>query len=244
MQALPPDDEVVKEIVSAVRDMGEKVVKMKDYAEVDAFFADKEYWKEPSSVELEAGTGRITVTVAPKEDVFFRVASRECDMEITDDFTLLGQLRKMASARRRTAKLLDALEQTESTGYGIVYPTMEEMILADPEIIRQGQQYGVRLRATAPSLHIMRVDVETEVSPIVGSEQQSSELVGNMLADFERDKQAIWETNIFGRTLSSLVADGISNKLSGVPVDAENKLRKTLGRIVNEGKGGVICILL
>ncbi len=90
----------------------------------------------------------------------------------------------------------------------------------------------------------MRVDVETEVSPIVGSEQQSSELVGNMLADFERDKQAIWDTNIFGRTLSSLVADGISNKLSGVPVDAENKLRKTLGRIVNEGKGGVICILL
>lgn len=244
VQALPPDDEVVKEIVAAVRDMGEKVVKMKDYAEVDAFFADKEYWKEPSNVELEAGTGRITVTVAPKEDVFFRVASRECDMEITDDFTLLGQLRKMASARRRTAKLLDALEQAESTGYGIVYPTMEEMNLADPEIIRQGQQYGVRLRATAPSLHIMRVDVETEVSPIVGSEQQSSELVGNMLADFERDKQAIWDTNIFGRTLSSLVADGISNKLSGVPVDAENKLRKTLGRIVNEGKGGVICILL
>lgn len=244
VQALTPDDDVVKEIVSAVRDLGDKISKMKDYTLVDEFFEDKEYWKTPAKVELDAGKGRVAVSVTPKDDVFFKVASRECGMELADDFALLSHLKQLARARKKTEKLLDAMEQVETLGYGIVLPTMDEMVLEEPEIIRQGQQYGVKLKASAPSLHIMKVDVETEVRPIVGSEQQSSELVDAMLGDFENDKQAIWDTNIFGRSLSSLVADGINNKLMSVPSDAEQKLRRTLGRIVNEGKGGVICILL
>ena len=136
------------------------------------------------------------------------------------------------------------MEQVDAFGYGIVLPTMDEIELQEPKLLRQGQQYGVQLKAHAPSLHIMKVDVETEVSPLVGSEQQSKEFVDNMLQDIENDKQSILDTNIFGRPLSALVADGISNKLQTVPSDAENKLRKTLGRIVNEGRGGVICILL
>lgn len=244
VQALTPDDDVVKEIMAAVRSLGDKMGKMKDYTLVDEFFEEKEFWKTPSKVELDAGKGRIQVAVEPKEDVFFKVASKECDMEIADDFALLSHLKNLARARKKTAKLLDAMEQVDKLGYGIVLPTMEEMVLEEPEIIRQGQQYGVKLKASAPSLHIMKVDVETEVRPIVGSEQQSSELVNSMLGDFENDKQAIWDTNIFGRSLSSLVADGINNKLINVPADAELKLKKTLGRIVNEGKGGVICILL
>ena len=244
VQALPADDEVVREMLSAVRDMGEKVSKMKDYEGIDAFFEGSEFWQLPSGVELEAGEGRIEVTVRPKEDVFYRVASRESGLDITDDFSLLANIRTMAAAKSRTERLAAALEQAEATGYGVVHPTVEEMTLGEPEIIRQGQQYGVRLSASAPSLHIMKVDVETEVRPIVGSEQQSSELLGSLLRDFEGDKQAIWQTNIFGRSLSALVADGIRSKLDLVPADAENKLRRTLGRIVNEGKGGVICILL
>ena len=244
VQALDPDDAVVKEIVAAVRELGDKISKMKDYTLVDEFFESKEFWKTPAKVELDAGKGRVAVAVEPKDDVFFKVASRECGMDLADDFALLRHLKQLARARRKTEKLLDAMEQVETLGYGIVLPTMEEMVLEEPEIIRQGQQYGVRLKASAPSLHIMKVDVETEVRPIVGSEQQSSELVDAMLGDFENDKQAIWDTNIFGRSLSSLVADGINNKLMSVPSDAEQKLRRTLGRIVNEGKGGVICILL
>lgn len=244
VQALTPEDDVVKEIMTAVRALGEKMYKMKNYTLVDEFFEEKEYWKTPSKVELDAGKGRVQVAVEPKDDVFFKVASKECDMEIADDFSLLANLRNMARARKKTAKLLDAMEQVDKLGYGIVLPTMEEMVLEEPEIIRQGQQYGLKLKASAPSLHIMKVDVETEVRPIVGSEQQSADLVNSMLADFENDKQAIWDTNIFGRSLSSLVADGINNKLVSVPADAEMKLKKTLGRIVNEGKGGVICILL
>ena len=153
-------------------------------------------------------------------------------------------MKELCHNKQKIEKLSNALEQVDTLGYGIVAPTMDEIELKEPEILRQGGQYGVRLKANAPSLHIMKVDVETEVSPIVGSEEQSKDLVEGMMSDFENDKQAIWNTNIFGRSLSTLVADGIQNKLQSVPNDAEQKLRKTLGRIVNEGKGGVICILL
>lgn len=244
VQALPLDNEVISELIAAVKELGEGVVKMKDYEDLDKYFENAEFWKLPDRVELDAGKGRIQIALSPKEDVFFKVLSEECGVEIADDFELLSRLKELSAAHEKTSKLLSAIEQVESLGYGVVLPTMDEIELKEPELLKQGQQYGVKLRASAPSLHIMKVDVETEVSPIVGTEEQSSELVNSMLADFENDKQAIWDTNIFGRSLSSLIADGINNKLLGVPAEAEIKLRKTLGRIVNEGKGGVICILL
>ncbi len=244
VQALPLECDVVKELVLAVRDLGDKVEKMKDYEKIESFFTDSEYWREPSEIKLDAGTGGVRVTLSPKDGVFFKVASEQCGIDISDDFDLLAHLKKLTKGRDRIEKLQAAMEQVDTIGYGIVLPTMDEMQLEEPEILRQGQQYGVKLKAHAPSLHIMKVDVKTEVSPLVGSEQQSKDLVDSMLADFENDRSAIWDTNIFGRTLSSMVADGISNKLRSVPTDAEQKLRKTLGRIVNEGRGGVLCILL
>ncbi len=244
VQALTTSSPVVKELVSVVRTLGDDVSKMKDYENIDRYFENAEFWDTPARIDLDAGKGRIVVTVSPKEEVFYKVATEESGIEIADDFDLLVRIKEFAEGRERTAKLVSALEQVESVGYGIVPPSTDEMVLEEPEIIKQGQQYGVRLRASAPSLHIMRVDVETEVSPIVGTEQQSADLVSGMIGDFGENKQGIWDTNIFGRSLSSLVADGINNKLSSVPADAELKLKKTLGRIVNEGKGGVICILL
>ncbi len=244
VQALTPSNSVVKELIGAVKAIGDDVEKMKDYTIIDGFFENTEYWKLPSHVDLDAGKGRVVVSIAPKDDVFFKVASEECGVEITDDFELLHHLKIFAEGREKTSKILIALEQVDRLGYGIVAPATNEMLLEEPEIIRQGQQYGIRLKASAPSLHIMKVDVETEVSPIVGTEQQSEELVNGMLSDLEANKQAIWDTNLFGRSLSSLVADGINNKLASVPADAELKIKKTLGRIVNEGRGGVICILL
>ncbi len=244
VQSLPLDNGVVKELVDVVKAVGESVSKMKDYENIDGFFKDAQFWQEPSSISLDAGTGRVQVEIAPKEGVFFKVASEECGIEISDDFDLLKHLKALCKSREKIEKLQSALEQVDAFGYGVVVPSVGEMELEEPQILRQGQQYGVKLKAHAPSLHIMKVDVETEVSPLVGSEQQSRELVDSMLADFESDKQAIWDTNIFGRTLSSLVADGIGNKLRSISTDAEQKLRRTLGRIVNEGRGGVICILL
>ena len=244
VQSLGADDEVVKELFDTVRNMGGQIVKMRDHEKIDEFFDGAEFWKEPTAVNIDAGTGKLSVKLTPKAEVFYKVLSRECGVALEDEYDLLKNMRELSKDKQKTDMLRAALEQVDSLGYGVVLPTMSEIELKEPEILRQGGQYGVKLRASAPSLHVMKVDVETEVSPIVGSEQQSKELVDGMLADFENDKQAIWDTNIFGRTLSSLVADGINNKLQNIPVDAEQKMRKTMGRIVNEGKGGVICILL
>ncbi len=244
VQALPADSGIVKELIEIVRGLGDDVSKMKDYEKIDSFFKSAEYWQEPYSINLDAGKGSVNVNLNPKDGVFYKVASEECGIDIGDEFDLLTHLKKLCRGRDKIEKINAAMEQVDAFGYGIVLPTMDEIELHEPKLLRQGQQYGVQLKAHAPSLHIMRVDVETEVSPIVGSEQQSKDFVDNMLQDYENDRQAILDTNIFGRSLSSLVADGINNKLHTVPNDAEQKMRKTLGRIVNEGRGGVICILL
>ena len=244
VQALPIDSDVVQELIDGVRNMSDDVDKMKDYDKIDAYFESASLWQTPSSINLDAGKGKVKVDMDVKRGVFFDVASKECGVDVTDEYDMLVNMKELCHNKQKIEKLSNALEQVDTLGYGIVAPTMDEIELKEPEILRQGGQYGVRLKANAPSLHIMKVDVETEVSPIVGSEEQSKDLVEGMMSDFENDKQAIWNTNIFGRSLSTLVADGIQNKLQSVPNDAEQKLRKTLGRIVNEGKGGVICILL
>ena len=132
----------------------------------------------------------------------------------------------------------------KQTGYGIVEPKREDLELGEPEIIKQGNRFGVKIKASAPSLHIMRVDVETEVTPLVGTEDQSQDLAKNLVDQFENDPQAIWDTNILGKSLFTLVGDNINSKIVTMPVEAQKKMRKTLSRIVNEGKGGVLCILL
>lgn len=244
VQALPIDSDVVQELISGVKDMAGDVERMKDYDKIDSYFENANLWQTPSSINLDAGKGKVTVDMDVKRGVFFDVASKECGVDVSDEYDMLVNMKSLCRSKDKIERLQSALEQVETLGYGVVAPTMDEIVLKEPELLRQGGQYGVRLKANAPSLHIMKVDVETEVSPIVGSEEQSKDLVDGMMSDFENDKQAIWNTNIFGRSLSSLVADGINNKLQTVPAEAELKLKKTLGRIVNEGKGGVICILL
>ena len=136
------------------------------------------------------------------------------------------------------------METVKTDGYGVVNPSIKDMELAEPELIKKGNQYGVKLRASAPSFHIVRVDVETEINPIIGSEQQSDELMKYLLSEFETNRNGIWDTNMFGKSFNSLVKEDLNNKVSNMPTDTQNKLRRTMSRIVNEGKGGVLCILL
>ncbi|MDD4839186.1 MAG: stage IV sporulation protein A [Clostridia bacterium] len=244
VQALGIENSIIKEILAKMEIAGEAVNKMQDYKKLDEIFAGCDYLELPRSIKLDAGKGRVEIELAVKENLFFNVASEECGVKLDGDFELLCYLKQLSVGRNKTAKLMVALAQAEESGYGVVYPSMEEMVLEEPVMVKQGSQYGVKLKASAPSLHLVKVDVETEVSPIVGSEQQSEELVKNLLADFDEDRGAIWDTNIFGKSLSSLVNDGLINKLGGMPKDAQQKMRKTLQRIINEGRGGVICILL
>ena len=156
----------------------------------------------------------------------------------------MSLMRNLAKTKQEYDKISAALEEVKSTGYGIVSPGIDELALEEPEIVKQGSKFGVRLRASAPSIHMIRADIETTVSPIVGSEKQSEELVHYLLKEFEVDPQSIWDTNIFGKSLHDLVNEDLRGKLMRMPDDARFKLQETLQRIINEGSGGLICIIL
>ena len=161
-----------------------------------------------------------------------------------NDGQLLRLLTELAAMKREYDKISAALDEVRATGYGIVMPGIDELTLEEPEIVRQGGQYGGRLSASAPSLHIMRANIHTELSPTVGSEQQGEELIKSLLADFETDPGKLWSTNIFGKSLNELVSEGVQAKLLHMPLEARSRLQQTLERIINEGCDGLICILL
>ena len=244
LRALDYNSPIISEIASEMRLLGSKINRLSDADKNQIAFAESECFDPITYSNIQAGEGVVRFNVIPKEGLFYKVLSQECGIEIGSDYQLLCNIKELANAKIQYDKLKDALDQVSQTGYGVVEPKPTDFELGEPEIIKQGSRYGVKIKATAPSLHIMRVDVETEVTPLVGSEDQSQDLAKNLVDQFESDPQAIWQTNILGRSLSELVGDNINSKLVMMPVEAQRKMRKTLSRIVNEGKGGVICILL
>ncbi len=244
LRALDFDSEIIGEISQEMKKLSLNLNKLADATKNQIAFAESASFEPITVSTIEAGNGTIRFNVVPKEGLFYQVLSQQCGYTIADDFQLVSCIKEMAFAKQEYDKLRGALEEVKQTGYGVVEPKREDMELGEPEIIKQGNRYGVKIKATAPSLHIIRVDVETEVTPIVGNEDQSQELAKNLVEQFDIDPQSIWDTNILGKSLYSLVGDSINTKIVLMPVEAQRKMRKTLSRIVNEGKGGVLCILL
>ncbi len=244
LSALDYDSEIISEIAGEMRRIGKSMLKLSDADTNQIAFAESACFEPITISSINAGNGVIRYAIIPKDGLFYRVLSMQCGYEIEDDFALIGYMKELAVAKKAYDKLKNALDEVSQTGYGIVEPTRDELELGEPEIIKQGGRYGVKIKASAPSLHIMRVDVETEVTPLVGTEDQSQDLAKNIVEQFESDPQSIWETNILGKSLYNLVGDNIASKIVTMPIEAQRKMRKTLTRIVNEGKGGVICILL
>ena len=195
-----------------------------------------------SGMDLGKGIARIELEL-PRQ-LFYETLSSQSGFTIGDDGDLLGLLRSLAEVKRSYDKVSSALESVYQTGYGIVMPSMDELILEEPEIMKQGGRYGVRLKANAPSIHMFKVDIESTVSPIVGNEKQSEDMVNYLMEKFEGDTAKIWESNIFGRSFHELVNEDLQAKLQRMPEDARRKFQETLQRIVNEGGGGLICIIL
>lgn len=193
---------------------------------------------------INLGNGSITIDISMKEELFYKVLTEISGVEVQNEGDLFVTITEMAKVKKEYDKVACALDEVKRKGYGIVTPSMDELILDEPEMVKQGSRYGVKLRAKAPSIHMIRAEIETEVSPIVGSEKQSEELVNSLLSDFENDPIKIWESNIFGKSLHELVNEGLQNKLYKMPEDAQSKLQETLERIINEGSGGLICIIL
>ena len=175
---------------------------------------------------------------------FYKILSESCNVEVNDERDLMSQFINLVQMKKQYERFDKALKEVDETGYGIVMPEMNELSLEEPEIMKQGGRYGVKLKAQAPSIHLIKCNTYTEVAPIVGSESQSQELVMYLLKEFEENPSEIWDTNIFGKSLHELVSEGLNNKLYRMPIDARNKFRETIERVINEGCNGLICIIL
>ena len=243
-RALPYENEFIKSIIKEVKESISGINKMSEHIALSQMFADNENILSPTLTSLSLADGTIYYELPISSKVFYRLLSEDCGVEISDDFYLMSYMKHLTYAKKEFDKIKEALEKVNETGYGIVMPTLSDLSLEEPKIVKRGSGSVVKLKATAPSLHIMRVDVETEVCPAVGSPEQSESLVKYLTEGFENNPQGIWETNMFGKPLSSFVQDGISAKINNVPEEAQVKMRKTMTKIVNENKGGLICILL
>ena len=244
MQALSCDNAVISDVIERVRRAAQSADKMRDFDKIERAFDEHEKMQPCASVKVKLGEGLAEYELEAKPGLFYEVLSEECGEQITGEYHLMSFVKSLATARRTYKKLESALAEVEEKGYGVVMPGASDMTLEQPELVKQGGHFGVRLKATAPSLHIMRVDVESEISPLVGTKQQGDDIVQYLMERYDNDPASIWDTNMFGKTLSEMVRDGLEEKVDCMPEEARGKMRKTLTRIVNEGRGGVICILL
>lgn len=205
---------------------------------------ENEYIESVSVTSLDLSNGSVEIKFYVDNTYFYKILSESCNVEIKDEKDLMTGFVSLIAMKNKYERFSKALEDLEQTGYGIVMPEMNELSLSEPEIMKQGGRYGVRLKAEAPSIHMIKCNTFTEVAPIVGSESQSQELVMYMLKEFEENPSEIWNTNLFGKSLHELVSEGLNNKLYRMPVDARNKFRETIERVINEGCNGLICIIL
>lgn len=239
---LDNDHWLQQQVYTSVREWAETITQMKDAVQGNT--VECESCSDCQLDALDMATGTVRMKMDLKPGIFYQVLGEQTGLEICDEASLMPCIIQLAKAKREYEKIRGAIEQVEATGYGIVMPTLNELKLEEPEIVKQGGRYGVRLRASAPSVHMMKAVISTEVSPIVGSERQSEELVKSLLEDFEQDPIKIWESNIFGKSLHELVNEGLQNKLLHMPQEARARLQETLERVINEGCSGLICIIL
>ncbi|MGC7870848.1 stage IV sporulation protein A [Desulfosporosinus sp. SYSU MS00001] len=227
-----------------VRKAIEGVRRLRDIDQALDALTECEYAQDVLLKEMNLGTGVANIEMTAVEGLFKSVLQELTGLEIEGDHSLLRIVQDYSKAKREWDKMSVAIEEVRVNGYGVVTPQLEEMFLEEPELVKQGGHYGIKLKASAPSLHIIRADVTTEITPLIGTEKQAEELVKYILDEFESDPKKVWSSNIFGKSLHDLVREGIQNKLYKMPENAQHKLQDTLQRIVNDGNGGLICIII
>ena len=244
VDALPPEHPIKSTLYQTVRESAAELRRIRDVEGAVAAMGRGEHGCASRVTQVQLGTGVVRAQLDLPRSLFYETISHQSGFVIGDDGDLVELLSSLAQVKREYDKVSAALEQVRRTGYGIVVPSPEELTLEEPEIVKQGGRYGVRLKASAPSIHLIRADIETEVSPIVGNEKQSEEMMEYLLRQFEGDATKIWQSNMFGRSFHELVSEDLQTKLKRMPEEAREKLRETLERILNEGSGGLICIIL
>ncbi|MBW7574012.1 stage IV sporulation protein A [Caproiciproducens faecalis] len=231
-------------VFGTIQNSASKISRVREVGTIINDINQCEYVSGAKTELIDLGTGNARISVSLQPNLFYKILGEKTGIDIQDEGGLLDSILGLAKIRDQFNKIKDAYQDVLDTGYGIVMPDIEELTLDEPEIIKQGGKYGVRLKAAAPSIHMMRTKITTELTPIVGSEQQSQDLIMYMLKEFEESPSKIWESNIFGKSLHELVNEGLHNKLYRMPTDARDKVRETIERIINEGCNGLICIIL
>ncbi|MBR2283590.1 MAG: stage IV sporulation protein A [Ruminococcus sp.] len=232
------------EILGCIRSSAKDVRLVREAAAAADAIAECPHIVNASVSSIDLGTGTVTITAELDSSLFYQILGETAGIELHSESDLMPLLIELNEIKRKYARIAPALEEVEATGYGIVMPEMEELSLEEPKIIKQGGKYGVRLRASAPSIHLMKANINTTISPIVGTERQSEELVMYLLDGFDDDPERIWESNIFGKSLHELVNEGLHSKLCKMPAEARMKLQETLERVINDGCSGLICFIL
>lgn len=229
--------EAVKELIyplENIREIKDSLDKFRNIDIIKNVFLEK----------IQLGDGVVKIDVSTADELFYRILSETTGMEINGDHELIRLIKQLSDTKKEYDKVAYALHEVKQKGYGVVTPIFEELTLEEPEIVKHGNRFAVKLRASAPSYHIIKANIQTEISPIVGTEKQSEELIEYIRNELANDPDKVWEANIFGRSLHDMVNEGLQNKLYHMPEDAQEKLQETLQKIINEGTGGLICIIL
>lgn len=244
MSSLSAEHNIKRDLFRAVRNYAENLSCIRNVSDMCTSLANEDYIITATVNDVSLGDGKACITAEITNAVFYEIVTDITGVEVRSEAGLIKTLSEMAETNRKYKRIRSALDEVEATGYGIVMPTIDELTLEEPEIMKQGGKYGVRLKASAPSIHMMKATINTEVAPIVGSESQSEELVMYLLNEFQESPVKIWQSNIFGKSLDDLVNEGLKNKLYHMPTEARMKLQQTLERIINEGCSGLLCIII
>lgn len=244
VDALPYGHSIKEELYQVIRGTSGAIRRIADLSNVIQAMGECSSISDAKLTNVSLGTGVAEAALEVPRRLFYQTLSEQSGFCVKDDGDLLSLLTDLATVKGEYDKISGALRDVRETGYGIVIPSIEELTLEEPEIVKQGGRYGVKLKASAPSIHMLRADIETVLSPIVGNEKQSEEMINYLLQEFEGDTKKIWQSNIFGKSFHELVNEDLQGKLMRMPEDARTKLRETLERIINEGSGGLICIIL
>ncbi|HHT16122.1 MAG TPA: stage IV sporulation protein A [Papillibacter sp.] len=244
VNALPLEHPLKKTVYTNIRQSLCDAEKIKDVEPAINSLGKKEPINLVSIREMDLGTGIVNATIELPHALFYETLSEQSGLEVRDDGDLISLLSQLSKIKREYDRIDAALQDVRTRGYGIVVPSREELHLEEPEIVRQGGRYGVRLKASAPSIHMIMANIETEVSPAVGGERSSEDIINFLLQEFEGNVGKIWESNIFGKSLYDIAGEGLNAKIKKMPEETQAKLQEMLQRIVNEGSGGLICIIL
>ena len=230
--------------LEVIRNLGDTLTRVRDKVHIPTAFAEEADWMTPRNETVYLGEGMVQYELPVRQGLFNEILSEQCGETITGDSHLLSLMKELVAAKREYDRVAGALEAVQQTGYGLVTPALSEIKLQQPELMRQGSRYGVRLRASAPTLHLIRSDIETEIAPVLGTQEQSEAFVETLNQQYEKNPQDLWETNFFGKSLQELIQEGVNGKLSRLPVETQEKVQAALTKMLNEGEGGMITILL